>query len=68
MKRELVDLWDGKDPGNCCPGHDNFPCETYKNARSLRARSRDKKIEHRYVRRVKEYRLIVDLKKGNFDG
>jgi hypothetical protein len=61
MKRELSDLIRLE---RCCPGHDIYPNETYANNRSKRARSRDKKIEHRYVRRVKEYRLRQELVKG----
>ena len=51
MKREIMSV-----PGavfDCrCPGHDTWPCETYSNRRSKRARARDKKLEHRYARRV----------------
>lgn len=50
MKRMLLTLRRG-DCG-CCPGHDKFPCETYRNRRSKKARSRDIKCEHRYVRRT----------------
>lgn len=64
MKREILDIT-GKVPGRCCPGHDIFPAETYSNNRSKRARSRDKKIEHRYVRRFKEQQLIKDVKHEN---
>jgi hypothetical protein len=42
----------GKTVDDCCPGHSVFPSDTYKNRRSKRARSRDKKIEHRYTRRI----------------
>lgn len=38
--------WDA----NCCPGHDNFPCETYRNRRSKKAQTRDTKIAHRIAR------------------
>lgn len=58
MKREIYDV---TNPGRCCPGHDNFPNETYRDARSIRARSQHKKKEHRYVRRVKEQMLIEKL-------
>lgn len=59
MKRELADLTRLE---NCCPGHDVYPTGTYSSNRSKRARSRDIKIEHRYVRRVKEQMLIKEVK------
>lgn len=49
MKRMIFTIRRG-DCG-CCPGHDNFPCDTYRNRRSKKARSRDIKREHRFVRR-----------------
>lgn len=51
MKREILKL--KKFSSSCCPNHDDFPNETYKNNRSKRARSRDKKKEHQYVRTLK---------------
>jgi hypothetical protein len=36
----------------CCPGHDTFPRDSYKNSRSKRAHRRDTKIAHRRARRV----------------
>lgn len=54
MKREIVEICQ---PGWCCPGHDKFPGDTYRNNRSKRARSRGIKKEHRYVRRIKKTRL-----------
>lgn len=59
MKREIIDI---KHPGNCCPGHDDYPCETYKNNRSKKARSKGIKLEHRYVRRVKKLDLNKQVK------
>lgn len=59
MKREIIEI---KHPGNCCPGHDEYPCETYKNNRSKRARSKGIKLEHRYVRRIKKLNLIKQVK------
>jgi hypothetical protein len=35
----------------CCPGHDKFPRETYRNRRSKRAHTRDTKTAHRIERR-----------------
>jgi len=55
MKRELFDVKRGKMVNWCCPGHDDWPDETYRNRRSKKARSLDKKREHRYVRHVKKY-------------
>jgi len=49
MKREILGLKRGV--SSCCPGHDQFPDDTYKNNRSKRARSRDIKKEHRLARR-----------------
>lgn len=37
----------------CCPGHDTFPQEKYKNRRSVRAHSRDSKK----MRRIARHRL-----------
>lgn len=51
MKRDLF-LIKPKDLGCCCPGHDVFPNDTYKNRRSKKARSRDKKLEHRLARHL----------------
>jgi hypothetical protein len=48
MRRELDTLH--KNHSGCCPGHDDFPNDVYRNNRSKRARSRDKKREHKFVR------------------
>lgn len=55
MKRELLNYKRGV--SGCCPGHDEFPCDTYKNNRSKRARSRDKKREHQLVRVLQSRQL-----------
>ncbi|MBF0108751.1 MAG: hypothetical protein HQL76_06210 [Magnetococcales bacterium] len=34
----------------CCPGHDTFPWDTYRNRRSKKAQTRDTKIAHRLAR------------------
>ena len=60
MKREIVEV---TKVFCCCPGHDNFPNETYKSNRSKRARSRDIKIKHRYVRRILSQQLIKEISK-----
>jgi hypothetical protein len=62
MRRELAFI-DGALKGcGCCPGHDTWPNEVYKNRRSIRARARDIKREHRYVRRVLKGRLRNNMK------
>ena len=35
----------------CCPGHDKFPRETYRNRRSKAAQTRDTAVAHRAERR-----------------
>ena len=59
MKRQILQLRRG-DCG-CCPGHDTFPMETYKNNRSKRARSRDKKAEHQHARSILRRQLINEI-------
>jgi hypothetical protein len=61
MKREILDIMK---IDQCCPGHDDFPNDTYKNNRSKKARNRDIKVEHRYARRIKSQLLIKELHKG----
>lgn len=34
----------------CCPGHDKFPPDTYRNRKSKKARARDKRIAHGIAR------------------
>lgn len=61
MKREILTLRRGD--SWCCPGHDKFPNETYRNKRSKHARARDKRIEHQTVRAIVKRsikRLIID--------
>lgn len=53
MRREIYDIKSAKQMDACCPGHDDWPRGSYSNNRSKRARARDIKKEHRYVRRVK---------------
>lgn len=52
MRREIERIKLRKHVSGCCPGHDDFPIETYSSNRSKRARSRDKKKEHRFARRI----------------
>lgn len=65
MKREILDV---RHPGNCCPGHDDFPCDTYKNRRSKAKRSEGIKREHRHVRRVKKLSLEKEIKNSELGG
>lgn len=58
MKREIMDVYE---PGSCCPGHDKYPSDTYKNRRSKAQRSKSIKKEHRHARRVKRLGLKADL-------
>ncbi|AFO10277.1 hypothetical protein Maynard_158 [Salmonella phage Maynard] len=58
MKREIKDVYD---PGSCCPGHDKYPSEKYKNRRSVAKRSEGIKKEHRHARRVKRLALKIDI-------
>lgn len=57
MKREIIGLC--KYPSPCCPGHDKWPNDTYSCTRSKNARSRDKKREHRFVRRKQKLACIA---------
>ena len=40
---------DRRDRG-CCPGHDKFPCDTYRNRRSKKARAVANRIAHKRAR------------------
>lgn len=58
MKRDLY--WaKPKDIGWCCPGHDTFPDSTYNSRRSKKARSRDKKLEHRMARHLLNRKIEI---------
>lgn len=50
MQREILKFKRKKFINGCCPGHDDFPDETYKSRRSKKARARDKRVEHQYAR------------------
>lgn len=54
----------GVDRGDqgCCPGHDKFPRETYKNRRSKHAQTRDTKVAHRQERRRVRQRIDNEIK------
>ena len=34
----------------CCPGHDKFPADSYRNRRSKRARAKSKRLAHKAAR------------------
>lgn len=59
MKREVEQLKVLGYP--CCPGHDMWPTDTYSSNRSKRARSRDKKKEHKYARTLANRKLMEEL-------
>lgn len=50
MKREIITR--KREVSGCCPGHDQYPDEAYKNRRSVKARARDKKKEHQHTRTI----------------
>ncbi len=52
--KQLLDCW-------CCPGHDKWPHDTYKSNRSKRARSRDKKREHKLARTIANRSIFKHL-------
>lgn len=60
MKRELKQVKPRQD--ECCPGHDTWPSDTYKNRRSKKARSKGKKKEHKYVRSIINRLLRREIK------
>jgi len=57
MKREILNYKRGIDINGCCPGHDDWPDETYRNRNSKRARSKDKQKEHQYVRSLRRKKM-----------
>ena len=63
MKREILNVAPGYHTTGCCPGHDDYPADSYNNRRSKHARARDKAKEHRHARRV----LNKVVKNGIFD-
>lgn len=52
MRREIETVKRRRDISGCCPGHDDYPVESYKNRRSKAARAEGIKKEHRAFRRV----------------
>lgn len=59
MKRDLLKIRRG-DSG-CCPGHDTYPDDSYKNRRSKKARARGKQMEHKLVRQLHKRALKKEL-------
>lgn len=51
MRRMIFEFKRMKHISGCCPGHDSYPCEAYRNNRSKTARSKSKKLENRLARR-----------------
>jgi len=62
MKREILKYFK---VCTCCPVHDMFPSDTYKNNKSKHARSLGIKKEHRYVRRKLRLELTDQVKNLN---
>lgn len=60
MKRELSFI--SRKYSGCCPGHDRFSTESYKNNRSKRARAKLKIVEHKFVRSIVKRNIIKELK------
>lgn len=61
MKREILNFKFKKTINGCCPGHDEWPDETYASRLSRKARSRDKKKEHKYVRLLRKQSLRKEI-------
>jgi hypothetical protein len=61
MQRQLMQFDGHSADCWCCPGHDKFPDQTYKNNRSKRARSRDIKKEHKIVRTLFKRNLYKEV-------
>lgn len=62
MRRDILQHHRHKDISGCCPGHDAWPVECYRNNRSKRARSKCIKREHRNARRVSKMKLMKEVK------
>jgi len=60
MKRDILATKRMKHISGCCPGHDQFPVETYGSRLSQRARSRHKKVEHQAARSIAKRALRED--------
>ena len=57
MKRQILEHKRFKFISGCCPGHDQYPVETYNGKTSKKARSKGIKKEHRVARRISKQNL-----------
>lgn len=64
MRREIETIKGPRRMDYCCPGHDEWPNDTYRNRRYKKARSRDKKLEHRYARHIHTNALRLVVRDG----
>ena len=61
MKREILNHKLRRTVNGSCPGHDDWPDETYRSRRSKRARSRDKQKEHQLARTFTKQDLTPEM-------
>ena len=47
---------------NCCPGHDKYPRETYKNRLSIKQKRRTTKLAHQRARALAKVEILKLLK------
>lgn len=59
MKREIKLLKRGV--SGCCPGHDDYPNDTYKTHASRKARSKHKTVEHKHVRTIIKRQISKEI-------
>jgi hypothetical protein len=59
MKRDILNHKRGVT--GCCPGHDQYPAETYNSRRSKKARSKTKKQEHQHARSLAKQRTLAEI-------
>ena len=64
MRRDIANLKSPRQLDACCPGHDQWPDDTYRNRRSKRARARDIKKEHRHARALYKRELAQAVRSG----
>jgi hypothetical protein len=65
VKRDIKLL--DRHPSWCCPGHDKFPCETYKNNRSKKARAKGIQLEHQVARQRQKRNTNKLIEEGEED-
>ena len=46
----------------CCPGHDKFPTDTYRNRRSVHARAKGIQLTHQTQRARSKAALVIEMK------